>query len=118
MANWRILGGERVKAWQYVEFTVTRGVFHAERLEFSPFPLIGTRPRRSRTKPFEVSRSATRALTWISPGAPWLSIRLAVFTVSPKSVGGPLVPADCAGFDRPGRRRLWRGTLDGDNCHT
>ena len=29
-------------------------------------------------------QAATRSVTWISPGTPWDSIRLAVFTVSPQ----------------------------------
>src|SRR5215216_2559649 len=47
-----------------------------------PFPFSSLSPRGSTANPGP-SAAATRSVTWISPGSPWDSIRLAVFTVSP-----------------------------------
>jgi len=48
-----------------------------------PFPFSSLVPRGRRANPGP-SAAATRSVTWISPGSPWDSIRLAVFTVSPQ----------------------------------
>src|SRR6185369_13214068 len=47
----------------------------------SPLPLTGISPRRSSMNPGS-SRSAVARVTWIWPGVPCDSIRLAVFTAS------------------------------------
>jgi len=52
------------------------------KVSIGPFPLISTVPRvRSENDP--ASTDAARAVSWISPGRPCDSMRLAVFTVSP-----------------------------------
>ena len=50
-----------------------------------PFPFTSLVPRGRRVNPGP-SAAATRSVTWICPGSPWDSMRLAVFTVSPQKV--------------------------------
>ena len=51
-------------------------------VSISPLPLTGIVPRRVQTNSSFNSSYVSRVI-WISPGVPWDSIRLAVFTASP-----------------------------------